>query len=92
MKKQRIKGIVLVVVCFICVLCICSGFYRVQSKELSEIPDAVNSTRFNTTEHLTVVANQEEIADKKELAKQVLEGEGMDSVSFTKEEILELLG
>ena len=48
MKKQRIKGIVLVVVCFICVLCICSGFYRVQSKELSEIPDAVNSTRFNT--------------------------------------------
>ena len=64
MKKQRIKGIVLVVVCFICVLCICSGFYRVQSKELSEIPDAVNSTRFNTTEHLTVVANQEEIADK----------------------------
>lgn len=63
MKKQRIKGIVLVVVCFICVLCICSGFYRVQSKELSEIPDAVNSTRFNTTEHLTVVANQEEIAD-----------------------------
>ena len=63
-----------------------------QSKELSEIPDAVNSTRFNTTEHLTVVANQEEIADKKELAKQVLEGEGMDSVSFTKEEILELLG
>ena len=72
MKKQRIKGIVLVVVCFICVLCICSGFYRVQSKELSEIPDAVNSTRFNTTEHLTVVANQEEIADKKELAKQII--------------------
>ena len=69
MKKQRIKGIVLVVVCFICVLCICSGFYRVQSKELSEIPDAVNSTRFNTTEHLTVVANQEEIADKEEPAK-----------------------
>ena len=26
------------------------------------------------------------------MAKQVLEGEGMDSVSFTKEEILELLG
>ena len=69
MKKQRIKGIVLVVVCFICVLCICSGFYRVQSKELSEIPDAVNSTRFNTTEHLTVVANQEEIADKKGTGK-----------------------
>lgn len=72
MKKQRTKGIVLVVVCFICVLCICSGFYRVQSKELSEIPDAVNSTRFNTKEHLTVVANQEEIADKKELAKQII--------------------
>lgn len=43
-----------------------------QSKELSEIPDAVNSTRFNTTEHLTVVANQEEIADKEELAKQII--------------------
>ena len=65
MKKQRTKGIVLVVVCFICVMCICSGFHKAQSEELSEIPDAVNSTRFNTTEHLTVVANQEEIADKK---------------------------
>ena len=64
MKKQRIKGIVLVVVCFICVMCICSGFHKAQSEKLSEIPDAVNSTRFNTTEHLTVVANQEEIADK----------------------------
>ena len=63
MKKQRTKGIVLVVVCFICVMCICSGFHKAQSEELSEIPDAVNSTRFNTTEHLTVVANQEEIAD-----------------------------
>lgn len=29
---------------------------------------------------------------KKKLAEQVLEGEGMDSASFTKEEILELLG
>lgn len=29
---------------------------------------------------------------KKKLAQQVLEGEGMDSVSFTKEELLELLG
>ena len=57
MKKQRTKGIVLVVVCFICVMCICSGFHKAQSEELSEIPDAVNSTRFNTTEHLTVVAN-----------------------------------
>lgn len=36
-----------------------------------------------------IIAIQER---KKELAKQVLEGEGMDSVSFTKEEILELLG
>ena len=72
MKKQRTKGIVLVVVCFICVMCICSGFHKAQSEELSEIPDAVNSTRFNTTEHLTVVANQEEIADKKELAKQII--------------------
>ena len=45
-------------------MCICSGFHKAQSEELSEIPDAVNSTRFNTTEHLTVVANQEEIADK----------------------------
>ena len=72
MKKQRIKGIVLVVVCFICVMCICSGFHKAQSEKLSEIPDAVNSTRFNTTEHLTVVANQEEIADKKELAKQII--------------------
>jgi len=57
LKKQRTKGIVLVVVCFICVMCICSGFHKAQSEELSEIPDAVNSTRFNTTEHLTVVAN-----------------------------------
>ena len=72
MKKQRTKGIVLVVVCFICVMCICSGFHKAQSEELSEIPDAVNSTRFNTTEHLTVVANQEEIADKEELAKQII--------------------
>ena len=72
MKKQRTKGIVLVVVCFICVMCICSGFHKAQSEELSEIPDAVNSTRFNTTEHLTVVANQEEIADKKELAKKII--------------------
>ena len=46
MKKQRTKGIVLVVVCFICVMCICSGFHKAQSEELSEIPDAVNSTRF----------------------------------------------
>ena len=66
MKKQRTKGIVLVVVCFICVMCICSGFHKAQSE------DAVNSTRFNTTEHLTVVANQEEIADKEELAKQII--------------------
>ena len=29
---------------------------------------------------------------KKKLAEQVLEGEGMDSVAFTKEEIMELLG
>lgn len=29
---------------------------------------------------------------KKELARQVLEGEGMDSVTFTKEELMELLG
>ncbi len=29
---------------------------------------------------------------KKKLAEQVLEGEGMDSVVFTKEEIMELLG
>lgn len=29
---------------------------------------------------------------KKQLARQVLEGEGMDSVSFTREELLELLG
>ena len=36
-----------------------------------------------------IIAIQER---KKKLAKQVLEGEGMDSVSFTKEEILELLG
>lgn len=64
MKKQRTKGIVLVVVCFICVICICRGFHKAQSDELSEIPDAVNSTRFNTTEHLTVVANQE-IANKR---------------------------
>lgn len=55
-----------------CVMCICSGFHKAQSEELSEIPDVVNSTRFNTTEHLTVVANQEEIADKKELAKQII--------------------
>ena len=59
MKKQRTKGIVLVVVCFICVMCICSGFHKAQSEELSEIPDAVNSTRFNTTEHLTVVYKTE---------------------------------
>ena len=78
MKKQRTKGIVLVVVCFICVMCICSGFHKAQSEELSEIPDAVNSTRFNTTEHLTVVANQEEIRMsfssevKEELAKQII--------------------
>lgn len=71
MKKQRTKGIVLVVVCFICVICICRGFHKAQSDELSEIPDAVTSTRFNTTEHLTVVANQE-IANKKELAKQII--------------------
>ncbi|MDD6215573.1 MAG: DEAD/DEAH box helicase, partial [Roseburia sp.] len=29
---------------------------------------------------------------KKHLAEQVLEGDGMDSVSFTKEEIMQLLG
>jgi SNF2 family DNA or RNA helicase len=29
---------------------------------------------------------------KQELAKQVLEGEGMDSISFGREELLELLG
>ena len=36
-----------------------------------------------------IIAIQEK---KKQLAKQVLEGEGMDSVSFTREELLELLG
>jgi SNF2 family DNA or RNA helicase len=36
-----------------------------------------------------IIAIQER---KKELAKQVLEGDGMDSVNFTKEELLELLG
>ena len=88
MKKQRTKGIVLVVVCFICVMCICSGFHKAQSEELSEIPDAVNSTRFNTTEHLTVVANQEEIADKKELAKQIIKmcrENSFQSIKFNKQ-------
>lgn len=36
-----------------------------------------------------IIAIQER---KKELAKQILEGEGMDSVTFTKEELMELLG
>lgn len=36
-----------------------------------------------------IIAIQER---KKELAREVLEGEGMDSVTFTKEEIMELLG
>jgi hypothetical protein len=83
LKKQRTKGIVLVVVCFICVMCICSGFHKAQSEELSEIPDAVNSTRFNTTEHLTVVANQEEIADKEELAKQIIKMCRENSIKFS---------
>ena len=36
-----------------------------------------------------IIAIQER---KKELAEQILEGDGMDSIRFTKEEILELLG
>lgn len=36
-----------------------------------------------------IIAIQER---KKELAREVLEGEGMDSVSFTREELMELLG
>ena len=36
-----------------------------------------------------IIAIQER---KKVLAEQILEGEGMDSVRFTKEEIMELLG
>lgn len=60
------------IVCFICVMEIYSGFHKVQSKKLSGIPDAINSISFNTTEHLTVIANQEEIADKNTLAKQII--------------------
>ena len=36
-----------------------------------------------------IIAIQER---KKKLAEQVLEGEGMDTATFTREEILELLG
>ena len=73
MKKTNIGRQILIIACLIGVVGICSYFYTVQSKPLSEIPDAINSSRFNTTEHLTVIANQEEIEDKHKLAKQIVE-------------------
>jgi len=73
LKKTNIGRQILIIACLIGVVGICSYFYTVQSKPLSEIPDAINSSRFNTTEHLTVIANQEEIEDKHKLAKQIVE-------------------
>ena len=73
MKKTNIGRQILIIACLIGVVGICSYFYTVQSKPLSEIPDAINSSRFNTTEHLTVIANQQEIEDKHKLAKQIVE-------------------
>lgn len=73
MKKTNIGRQILIIACLTGVVGICSYFYTVQSKPLSEIPDAINSLRFNTTEHLTVIANQEEIEDKHKLAKQIVE-------------------
>lgn len=69
-EKEKIRGGVLGIACLIG---ICGYFHMAQSKAISEIPDVINSSRFNTTDHLNVVANQETVEDKNELAKQIIE-------------------
>ena len=40
-----------------------------QSKELSEIPDAVNSTRFNTTVQINVYKTENDFNDNKQFCE-----------------------
>lgn len=69
---SKMKKMSVILICLFTVLGIGKGISMVQSQRISACPDAINSFRFNTTEYLSVVANQNDIKDKHDLAKQII--------------------
>ncbi|MDY2660583.1 MAG: hypothetical protein SOV82_12510 [[Ruminococcus] gnavus] len=72
MKKWNRKRVGILLICFLCTLYMGKEIYTIQPQRVSGIPDAINSIRCNTTEYLTVVANQKDMEDKHELAKLIV--------------------
>ena len=72
MEKWNRKRVGILAICFLCTWYMAKEFYTIQPQRVPGIPDAINSIRCNTTEHLTVVANQKDMEGKHELAKRIV--------------------
>lgn len=72
MEKWNRKRVGILAICFLCTWYLAKEFYTIQPQRVPGIPDAINSIRCNTTEHLTVVANQKDMEGKHELAKRIV--------------------